>query len=404
MEIGWKKQFITIYAGQAFSILGSAVVQFAVIWWITMQTESAISLSFATIAAMLPTIFLGPIAGVYVDRYSRRFILIVSDLLVGLTSIVIAFAFMMTPVPPLGLIYFMLFMRGVGNSFHGPAMQASIPMLVPKEMLTKAGAWGSLVNSISNMVGPVLGAALMSVFPIASIMLVDIVGALLASFCLLFVEFPPIEVDNKEFSLWGDMKEGFRTLTSSKQLKAIFPTAILCNIIFNPISSFLPLMVKMHFLGDAWHNSIVNFANAAGILTLSAVMGVWGGMKKRFLMIALAISFVGIVALSISQLPPEAFWIFVVFSFILAGSTVLINVPIMSYIQETVEGHLLGKVFSLIYSVLNVTMQLGLLIAGPLCEKIGVNQMFLGAGVFMIVISLVFRVMTKQFDHSTEEQ
>ena len=403
MKKGWKEQFITIYAGQAFSILGSSVVQFAIIWWITMQTESAISLSFATIAAMLPTIFLGPIAGVYVDRIDRKFILIASDLLVGLTSVVLAIAFTITPVPPLGLIYFMLFMRGVGNSFHGPAMQASIPMLVPKEMLTKAGAWGSLINSISNMAGPVLGAFLMGSFPIASIMWVDIVGALLACFCLLFVKFSPLEIEDKEFSLLGDMKEGLQALTSSKQLRAMFPAAVLCNIIFNPIGSFLPLLVRTHFLGDAWHNSIVNFAAGAGILIASAIMGVWGGMKKRFLMIAWAICGIGIMAISISILPPEAFWLFVAFSFIITGFTVFTNVPIMAYVQESVESHLLGKVLSLISSVLNVTMQLGLLIAGPLCEKLGVNQMFLISGILMIGIGLVFRIATKQFDYPTEE-
>ena len=170
----WKKQFVVIYTGQAFSILGSAAVQFAVIWWLTVQTESAITLTIASIVTFLPNMLLGPFAGVWIDRYNRRTVMIAADGLVALSSVILGAAFLLLPAPPIWFIYLVLFLRGLGNTFHAPAMQAAIPTFVPAEMLTRAGGWGNMIQSVSNMLGPVLGAALMSFFPIASIMLVDI--------------------------------------------------------------------------------------------------------------------------------------------------------------------------------------------------------------------------------------
>ena len=178
MHKNWKKQFALIYAGQAFSLLGSAAVQFAVIWWLTIQTESAMTLAMASIVAFIPTMVLGPFAGVWIDRYNRRSVMIAADCLVALSSLILGIVFLVVETPPIWFIYCILFVRGLGNTFHGPAMQATIPMLVPVEMLTKAGGWGSFVNSASAMLGPVLGAALMAFLPIASIMLVDILGAI----------------------------------------------------------------------------------------------------------------------------------------------------------------------------------------------------------------------------------
>lgn len=218
----WKKQFAVIYTGQAFSILGSAAVQFAVIWWLTIQTESAITLTIASLVAFLPNMLIGPFAGVWIDRYNRRTVMILADGLVAVSSIILGAAFLLVETPPIWFIYIVLFLRGLGNTFHGPAMQAAIPMFVPADMLTKAGGWGNMIQSISNMMGPVLGAALMSFLPISSIMIVDILGAAFAIVCLLFVIIPDITQTNEKMSVLSDMKQGFIAMKANKPLMAVF--------------------------------------------------------------------------------------------------------------------------------------------------------------------------------------
>lgn len=188
----WQKTFIIIYSGQALSLVGSAAVQFAIIWWLTVQTESAITLALASIVSCLPNMLIGPFAGVWIDRCNRRTVMIAADGLIALSSVILGIAFLSGNSPSVWFMYLILFIRGLGNTFHTPAMQAAIPLFVPVEILTKAGGWGNLVVSVSTMAGPALGAVLMSIFPMAAVMLVDIIGAAFAILCLLTISIPDI--------------------------------------------------------------------------------------------------------------------------------------------------------------------------------------------------------------------
>jgi DHA3 family macrolide efflux protein-like MFS transporter len=350
--INWKRQFVVIYTGQAFSILGSAAVQFAIIWWLTVQTESAVTLTIASVVAFLPNMLIGPFAGVWVDRYNRRTVMIAADGLVAVSSAILGVAFWLVPTPPIWFIYLVLFLRGLGSTFHGPAMQAAIPMFVPADMLTKAGGWGNMIQSISNMMGPVLGAALMSFVPIAAIMIVDILGAAFAIVCLLFVIIPDIPQSNEKMSVLYDMKQGFMAMKANKPLMAVFFPMVFMTILYMPLGALFPLLVRVHFLGEAWHNGIVEFVFAGGLLLSSLVIGVCGGMKKRFLMASLAIGLMGLATLVSGALPTSGFWIFTICCFFLGASGTFMNVPVMAYIQESIAPEMMGKVFSLLMTAI----------------------------------------------------
>ena len=394
----WKKQFAIIYAGQAFSLLGSAAVQFAVIWWLTVQTGSAITLTVASIISFLPNLLLGPFAGVWIDRYNRGKVMIAADGLVALSSVILGAAFLIMDIPPVWFIYTVLFLRGLGNTFHSPAIQSAIPLLVPAEMLTKAGGWGNLVSSISNMLGPVLGAALMGVFSIASIMLVDISGAIFAIVCLLFVKIPDVPQSAEKPNFCEDFRQGISAMKKNKPLMAVLPSYLLATIIYMPLGALFPLFVYNYFGGNAWHNSVVEFVFASGLLVSSLIMGVWGGLRKRFLMISLAIGLQGTAILVSGALPQSGLWAFVVCAFFMAAAGTIFNVPYMAYIQESTPPEVMGKVFSLLMTAMTVAMPIGLLVAGPAVEAVGVDTWFFWSGVAMIGAAILCGVLTRKYD------
>lgn len=398
MHQKWKRQFATIYAGQAFSLLGSAAVSFAIIWWLTIQTESAITLTVASIISFLPNMLIGPFAGVWVDRYNRRTVMIAADGLVALSSVILGVAFLWSATPPIWFIYAVLFLRGVGNTFHAPAMQAAIPMLVPVDMLTKAGGWGNLITSISTMLGPVLGAALMGMFPIAGIMLVDILGAAFAIVCLLFVRIPDIPRTGEKPDFRADFRLGIAAIRQNKPLMAALPPLVLATIIYMPLGALFPLLVRTHFMGEAWHNGIVELVFSAGLMVSSLIMGVWGGMRKRFLLVSLAIGVLGVTAFLSGALPQGGYWAFVVCCFFMGGSGTFFSVPLTAYIQESTPPEALGKVFSLYMAVMTLAMPIGLLVAGPVTEAVGADQWFLWSGVAMVATAILCRVMTWRYD------
>ncbi len=394
----WKRQFIIFSAGQGFSLLGSAAVQFAVIWWLTVQTESAVTLTMASIIAFLPNLLIGPFAGVWIDRYNRRTVMIAADGLVALSSVILGIAFLYTDTPHIWFIYFILFLRGFGNTFHSPAMQAAIPMLVPAEMLTKAGGWGNLINSLTAMIGPVLGAALMGLMPIAAIMLVDITGAALAIGCLIFVKIADIPQTTEELHVFQDMKMGFHEMRTNKPLMAVFLPLVLVNILYMPLGTLFPLLIRTHYLGSAWHNSIAEFVFAGGMLISSLILGIWGGMKRRFLMASLAIGALGLTSLISGALPPDGFMLFTVCCFFMGCTGTFINVPLLAYTQESTPPEMMGKVLSLILAANTLAMPIGLLIAGPASEVVGIDRWFFWSGAALIGTAVLCRTLTKTHD------
>jgi len=397
MEHNWKKKFIIIYTGQAFSLLGSAAVQFAVIWWLTVQTESAITLTLATVVSFLPNLLFGPFAGVWIDRCNRRTIMIAADGLVALSSAAMGIAFLLAEAPAVWFIYLILFIRGIGNTFHSPAMQAAIPMFVPAEMLTKAGGWGNLIVSVSAMLGPALGAVLIDAVPMAPIMLVDIAGAAFAILCLLIVSIPDIPRASDEVHILADVKNGLTAMGQNKPLMAAFFPIIITTIFYMPLGSLFPLLIRTHYMGAAWHNAVVQFVFSGGLFVSSLVMGIWGGSKRRFFMISSSIMVLGAAAALGGLLPPAGFWGFVVCCFLMGGSVTFFNVPLVAYIQESVTPEMMGKVLSMLTTAMNLATPLGLLAAGPISEAIGVNQWFVWSGLLMCLTGAACLVSTWRY-------
>lgn len=112
----WKKKFIIIWSGQLFSILSSAIVGYSVMFWLSIETKSAEVLSYAVLATLLPQALLGPIAGVYVDRWKRKLTMIAADSFVALCSLILGGLFYFDQAE-LGLIYLLMALRSTGNAF-----------------------------------------------------------------------------------------------------------------------------------------------------------------------------------------------------------------------------------------------------------------------------------------------
>ncbi|MGD9560623.1 MAG: MFS transporter, partial [Oscillospiraceae bacterium] len=299
-----------------------------------------------------------------------------------------------------GFIYGILFVRGLGSTFHGPAMQAAIPLLVPTDMLTKAGGWGNLISSMGNMLGPVLGAALMGIMPIGAIMLVDILGAAFAIVCLLFVKIPDIPRSDEKQTPLADMKQGFAAMRANRALMAIIVPMILVNVVYMPLGSLFPLLVRTHFGGTAFHNSLVEFVFAGGLLVSSLAMGIFGGAKRRFLMVSLGVVVLGVVSAVSGILPASVlgFSLFVACSFIMGNTGTVINVPMMAYVQESTPPEVLGKVLALLMSAMTLAMPVGLLIAGPFSEVVGVDNWFFYSGIIMALVGVLTWWLSRRFD------
>ena len=185
----WKKKFFFIWGGQALSLVGSGLVQFALVWWLTQTTGSAAVLASATLAAMLPEIFLGPFAGALVDRLNRKKVMILADSLVAASTVVLVGLFATGWVQPWH-VFIILFIRSIGGSFQFPAMQASTSLMVPADQLTRIAGLNQLLRGILGIATPPLGALLLALLPMFGVLSVDVITAAFAVVSLLLVSIP----------------------------------------------------------------------------------------------------------------------------------------------------------------------------------------------------------------------
>jgi DHA3 family macrolide efflux protein-like MFS transporter len=397
---GWQKSFFKMYIGQAFSLLSSSAIQFSIIWWITVQTGSAMALTVASVVGLLPQAVIGPFAGVWIDRYNRKTIMIIADSAVALSSLVLGLSFFFT-TPSLIFIYFILLIRALGETFHKPAMQAAIPQLVPENQLTKAGGLGQMVQSACSMVGPMLGAFLMSITTLQYAMLVDVFGAVLALLTLSSVKIAKHATASTKLSIIADMQQGIRAIKANKALMKVSIPILLSTIVFVPMGTLLPLMVREYFNGTAWHNGIVQTLFSSGMLITAMVISITGGIRKQFLMISSGIFLLGVCSLIGGILPASGFWLFCIVVFIMGTTGMLSNIPFTAYIQKTIPQQNLGKVISLVTSVMSSAAPIGMFIAGPVSSLIGISSWMICAGVLMLVVGILCYILTGKYDEIT---
>lgn len=391
MKQSWKRKFLTISIGQMASLIGSAAVQFSLIWWIASETGSPIIMGLSGLVAFLPATLLSPVAGIAADRYHRKYICIFADLFIGFSAMVFAVLLWKYDLPVWTALV-ILFFRSIGNAFHQPAFQAMIPQFVPADQLLKAGGWEQIISSGSFLLGPALGAALYASFPLPVILLTDLLGAVIASIMLGIVHIAPMEkIVREKRNMRRELKEGIEVFRADKALTLLIATETLCMIFYLPLSSFYPLMTSDYFHASAWHGSAVEVLYAAGMMTAAFLFGSVINVKRHLLFSYFGMFGIGVVSAIGGLLPPEmwAWFVFALICGVMGAFGNIHSIPLIAYMRKTIPAEKMGRAFALMSLVASLSMPVGLLIASPIAEKVGVNIWFLISGIGILVITFI---------------
>jgi DHA3 family macrolide efflux protein-like MFS transporter len=386
----WKLPFFTIWTGQAFSLIGSRVVQFALVWWLTQLTGSATVLATATMVALIPEILLSPIAGAYVDRWNRRMVMMVADGVIALALLWLAYLFWVDAVQ-VWHVYVAMAVRAVGGSFHWPAMQASTSLMVPEKHLTRVAGLNQTLNGALNIIGPPLGALLMGVLPLYGVMLIDVGTAMLAIAPLFFVYVPQPKRDDigaEKPSIWADIREGLRYLWGWSGLMTLIGVAMIVKIALTPAFSLLPLLVSAHFNGDAAQLSLLEAVAGVGIVAGGLILSVWGGFRRRIYTVMLGMIILGLSFLVLGLTPGGLFRMALASIFVVGLMIPLIDGPIMAILQGRVAPEIQGRVFTMMGSLLWMTSPFSLAVAGPVTDWVGLQVWYVTAGVMCVATGL----------------
>jgi len=318
--------------------------------------------------------------------------MMIADSTIAAFSLLLAYLFAAGMVQ-IWHVYAIMAIRALGGAFHFPAMSASTPLMVPKGQLTRINGLNQALQGVNSLVAPPVGALLLSLLPTQGILLIDVGTALLAILPLFFLSIPQPERHEEENlgmkpSLLRDVRNGFAYIRTIPGFTAIISMALFLNFLLIPTTALVPLLVTKHFGKGAIELGLLESAMGIGIITGGILLTIWGGFKKK-----IATSLTGIIGLGIGVMlvgvAPENLFMLAIAGNIMLGLTLPIaNGPIGALMQSIVRPDMQGRVMALVNSGATAIAPLGLLIAGPFSDWLGIRVWFWAGGLLCVLIAV----------------
>lgn len=381
----WKKNIILFLASQSISLFGSMLVQYAITWYITLETQSGLMMTISIICGFVPTFFISPFAGVWADRYNRKMLIILSDSLTAISTLILAVLFL-AGYDSIWLLFAASAVRSVGAGIQTPAIGAFLPQLVPEDKLTKVNATNGSIQSLVTLISPMLSGALLTMATIESIFFIDVITAAIAVIMLLLFLHVPVHakaLQKEKISYFEDMSQGIKYIRNHGFVKMIFIFCAFYFILVAPLAFLTPLQVTRSFGNDVWRLTAIEIAYSIGMILGGIVMASWGGFKNKAHTMVVSILVIGISTFALGIVP--VFWIYISLMALSGIALPMFNTPFTVLLQQKVEGDLLGRVFGVLGMISSSIMPLAMLVYGPISDLIKIEWLLIGTGLLMLV-------------------
>lgn len=384
------RRYMLFWSGQLFSLLGSMVVHFVIIWWIQVETGSLTMLSLGQFFYFLPMLLAMPIAGVFSDKLKRKNVILVVDSLQAYTTLILIILFIFN-VANVWLVFTFIGLRSICQAFHQPTVAAITPSMVPKEKLSRINGINFLFIGLVQLIGPALGALMLQFFTIKEILWVDVITFFIALIPLIFIRIPVVRDNSEEKEKNGfikDIKVGFSALKAIPGLIILLLMSMFINFLTQPIGTLMPYYVNVIHGGLEFEYALITIFLQVGIIGGAILTSLKKEWKHKIELTFFSIAFIG-VGYAILALIPKGLFYFIGIDLMIMGLTLpIINTIYQTILQTNVAQDKLGRVISIDSTLSMVISPLGSIIAGPIAEIIGLQSLFLICAIATIVISL----------------
>jgi DHA3 family macrolide efflux protein-like MFS transporter len=385
---GWKKKVTVFLVGQTVTTFGSLLVQYALLWHLTLTTKSGVVLALAAVFGFLPQAVVSIFAGVWADRVNRKLMIILSDSTIALATLGLAF-FMLSGVDDLWLIFLVMAVRSVGAGIQMPAISALIPQIVPTDKLMRVNGINSSVQSSLLIIGPVAAAGIYSTVSLAAILFVDVVTAVIGLSLLATIAVPTLSraASNDKPSYFTDLKEGLNYIFSHDLVRWVMVIYSIVFLLVVAPSNLSPLMLVRTFGGDVWLLTVLELSFGIGMVAGGALMAMFATKMDRLgLMVGTSILF-GVLAVVMGF--TTNLILFYTLFFLIGLAVPAFSTSSMTLLQETVEPERQGRVFGFVGIVMAVAMPLGMAVLGPLADIVSVEILLIATGALTVLIAVV---------------
>lgn len=390
------KNYIHFWIGQLFSLLGSLVLTFAIFVWIIDVTGSALMLSIANFIFLVPMLIVTPFAGVISDRVNRKLLILVVDSLQAFLSVILALLFIVG-FTELWFVFLFLGLRSVCQQFHGPAVMAIMPLMVPKEKLSRVNGIRYFFLGIVQFAGPAVGATLLFFFPIKYVLWIDVITFFIALIPLITLKLPAIKIDVKHIKKKGFYKEFKEGLTIVKAIPGLLTIMLIAMMLFmlsQPAMVLAPYFIKVVHGGNNFTLAIIQMVLQGGMI-LGALVPFFKKKWKN----QIRVLFIGMVIINFGYLlyglaPIGYYSIISIGAFIMGFIMPIVNIIVITVVQSTVPPDKMGRVSSILNILMMVATPIGAILSGPLSELWGVSFLYMICAIVSIIITIIPYVFT----------
>ncbi len=390
MEINWKKNTILFLTSQTMSLLGTMLVQYAIMWHIVLKTQSGSMMMLYIIVGVLPTFFTSLFGGVWADRYNKKLLINISDGSIAFVSLAIAVS-LFAGHDSMILLLIAAFVRALGQGVQQPAVVSLVPFIVPGNKLLKINGINSSIQSGIYLISPVVSAALMSFTPLETMFFIDVATALIAIGILyFFVKVPHTsgEKENMEKSShFKDLVDGLKYIKSERYLFLLIIITSVYMIAVAPVSILSPLQVTRNFGADIWRLTAIEIVWAGGMMLGGVLVGIWS-FRNKIYSIGTSSFVLGVMTVLLGV------WTNFIPYLVCMGISGIVfayyNAPSTTLLQKKVAPDYLGRVLSVFTMLGSVAMPVGMLFFGPLGDIININYIMIGTGTVMMLLGISF--------------
>jgi DHA3 family macrolide efflux protein-like MFS transporter len=381
---GWARRVGLFLTAQTISVFGSFLVQYAIMWHLTLTTKSGVVLALAAIFGFLPQAIVSIFAGVWADRVNRKIMIIAADASIALATLGLAFL-MLSGISDLWLIFLVMAVRSVGAGVQMPAVSAVIPQIVPADKLMRINGINSSIQSVIGLLAPVAAAAVYANMSIVPIFFIDVVTAIIGISIFSFIRVPSLERVSAEDkpSYFADLKDGMNYIFTHDLVRWVMGIFAVVFLLAVAPSNLSPLFIARNFGSEVWKLTVAEVLFSIGMALGGVALATFASkVNKISLIIATSISF-GFLSIAMG-LSPNLIVFYALF-FVIGLIVPSFFTSAMTTLQETVEPERQGRVFGFVGIVISVAMPIGMSVLGPLADVFPVENLLVASGVAMII-------------------
>lgn len=402
---GINKNLSLLLSGQLVSQVGDKFYLLALSFWVLKDTGSPALMGVVLAAALIPSLILGFFSGVFIDRWDRKTIIVISDGVRGVIIGGVAAAFYLNMLS-LPLILISQVLLSVCAAFFDPAVPVIIPKIVPEDQLTRANSMTQFIRGMSTIIGPVLGGMAVAAIGYGVAFVINAASFLLSAFFELFMKIPPIKKSSHSpQTLKQDLIEGYKTILRDRRLIIILTMVGVIHFFVGSVEVIIPVLADVLPGEGAGNLGFIQTAFGVGAVVMALVISIYSitGKEVRFLFSGVFMVGVAYMAIAALLFGDAAALLPVLLIFFLTGCFIILaGTCFRTILQRGVDDQLAGRVFGVVSSLGNGSIPLAMLVYGMLLSMFPLHHLVLISGVSLMFLSFLFyKMYNKQF--KTEE-